>query len=339
MSKRQAAPRRDVKETIRLLLASGEAVSAGAAAEAAGVTRQAAHYHLSRMLEAGEVRRLGAGRSSRYVPLFVFRATWPLGSSREDEIWKEITDSLPDLALLEQNVRSILNYALTEMVNNAIEHSRGTHVEVTVRRIDDRLAVDVVDDGVGVFDNVREKWGLEDNFAAIQELAKGKRTTAPEAHTGEGIFFTSKAVDRFELESAGLRWVVDSGMGDQAVGQAPPRAGTRVTFEIDPASRRTPADVFGEFTDAETLKFDRSRIAVRLYETSDRFVSRSEAKRVATKLERFREVVLDFSGVEEVGQGFVDELFRVWARDHPETHLVPTNMNPVVERMVRRGLV
>lgn len=55
-------------------------------------------------------------------------------------------------------------------------------------------------------------------------------------------------------------------------------------------------------------------------------------------LERFEDVVIDFQGVTDVGQAFVDELFRVWARDHPQVRLEPRNMSPAVEAMVRRGL-
>ena len=54
-------------------------------------------------------------------------------------------------------------------------------------------------------------------------------------------------------------------------------------------------------------------------------------------MERFREIVLDFSGIDEVGLASVDELFRVWAGEHPETRLVPINMSPVVDRDVRRA--
>ena len=55
-------------------------------------------------------------------------------------------------------------------------------------------------------------------------------------------------------------------------------------------------------------------------------------------MERFREAVVDFSGVDEVGLAFVDELFWVWADQHPEARLVPINMSPVVERLVRRAM-
>lgn len=68
-----------------------------------------------------------------------------------------------------------------------------------------------------------------------------------------------------------------------------------------------------------------------------RLISRSEAKRLLAGLDRFAEVVLDFNGVEEIGQGFADEVFRVWARAHPKVRLKPVNMSEAVEFMVRRA--
>lgn len=38
-----------------------------------------------------------------------------------------------------------------------------------------------------------------------------------------------------------------------------------------------------------------------------------------------------------VGQGFCDEVFRVWARDNPGTRLVPVNMNEDVGWFVRKA--
>lgn len=84
-------------------------------------------------------------------------------------------------------------------------------------------------------------------------------------------------------------------------------------------------------------EFSKTRIVVRLFKTGDHFVSRSEAKRLLSNLDRFREVVLDFAGVKEVGQGFADEVFRVWPADHPDVQIRPVNMEPAVEFMVRRA--
>jgi hypothetical protein len=77
---------------------------------------------------------------------------------------------------------------------------------------------------------------------------------------------------------------------------------------------------------------------ITLFDVGEHFVSRSEARRIAAGLEQFRDVILDFEGVREVGQGFVDELFRVWATEHPQIRVTPVNMNDAVTFTVRRGL-
>lgn len=55
-------------------------------------------------------------------------------------------------------------------------------------------------------------------------------------------------------------------------------------------------------------------------------------------LDEFTEIDVDFAGEEDVGQGFVDELLRVWPREHPSQTINPINMNDAVEFMVERGL-
>src|SRR5271156_6270298 len=70
----------------------------------------------------------------------------------------------------------------------------------------------------------------------------------------------------------------------------------------------------------------------------DRLVSRSQARRVLARFDRFREVLLDFSGVEFIGQAFADEIFRVFATAHPEIKLIAIQANEPVDRMIRRAL-
>jgi hypothetical protein len=65
-------------------------------------------------------------------------------------------------------------------------------------------------------------------------------------------------------------------------------------------------------------------------------LSRSEARRLAAGLEQFDRVVLDFTGVDMIGQGFADELFRVWHLAHPTVLLLVHGANPAVELMINR---
>jgi excisionase family DNA binding protein len=259
----------------------------------------------------------------------------PLAGLQEDVVWREAaTDVLHDR--LSPEGRSIASFAFTEMLNNAIDHSgaRDVAIAIWVSRVEAR--VEIVDQGRGAFPLLQEKLHLDDMYDALGELSKGKTTTDPERHTGEGIFFTSKAVDIFTLESGGLRWTVDNVRGDQAVGISEVERGTRVRWEMDPEGTRDLSAVFAEYTNDH--QFTKTRTVVRLFGFGVRFISRSEAKRLLRGLERFQEVSMDFTGVEEVGQGFVDEVFRVWPSQHAGTRVEPVGMVGPVEFMVRRGL-
>ncbi|GAB3284837.1 STAS-like domain-containing protein [Kineosporia babensis] len=262
--------------------------------------------------------------------------TLELSGLQEDVVWQDaLAEALHDR--MSQEGRSTAAYAFTEMLNNAIDHSGAEEVQVSVwiSRVEARF--EVADRGRGALPHLRERLALSDLYDALGELTKGKTTTDPDRHTGEGIFFTSKAVDVFTLESGGIRWTVDNVRRDQAVGASDVTEGTRVRWEMDPSTEIPISEVFSAYTD-EDLDFARTRTVVKLFGFGVRFVSRSEAKRLLRGLERFSHVTMDFSGVEEVGQGFVDEIVRVWPRQHPQTVVEPVGMVGPVEFMVRRGL-
>jgi len=264
--------------------------------------------------------------------------SYAIGGLREDEVWSDMVTDLFHGSPPQTPALRVMRYGFTEMVNNSVDHSQGAKVDVQFTT--DRLvhAFVVKDDGVGVFAKVRDALGLPDLVSAVQELSKGKVTTAPDRHTGEGIFFTSQAVDRFRLSANGLRWTVDNRLSDQTLGEDHENPqGTRVEAQIAADSERSLAGLFDRFSSVES-GFDRTRTVVKLFERGTSFVSRSEAKRLLERLDLFREVIVDFEGVEEVGQGFVDEVFRVWASAHPNTRLRPRNMNRAVAAMVERGL-
>lgn len=254
----------------------------------------------------------------------------------EHEVWRRILGDL-ELGLdVDSHAARIMAYALMEMLNNAIDHSGSETATITLWISPDQWCFEIKDKGIGAFTKLSEGLHLGNEFEAVQELSKGKRTTDPARHTGEGIFFTSKAVDLFVLTSSEVRWTVDNLRHDQALGTVPATAGTSVQCQIDPHSSRALADVFKEFT--QDSAFVRTRPVVKLFEIGTAFVSRSEARRLLDGLAADFDIVeVEFAGVTDVGQGFVDELLRVWPATHPGKTVVPINMNPAVEFMVRRG--
>ncbi len=300
------------------------------------ISRQAVHRHLEKLVDRGVVRREGKGRSVRYVLAEQrWAKSYPRRGLAEDVVWAAL-DASPLTKELSASVRAIAAYVVTEAVNNAIDHSGGKKVDVEAEVERGVLLLRVRDDGVGAFDHVRTELGLATELDAIAELSKGRVTTAPERHTGEGLFFISKIADRFRLESNGRAWIVDNVREDVAVGPSETRRGTLLQFEIDRRADKTLRALFAAYTD--DFEFVRTRIVVRLFEHGVEFVSRSEAKRLLAGLEKFREVVLDFRGVQMVGQGFADEVFRVWTNAHPHTVVRHENASEEVEFMLRRAI-
>lgn len=327
MTKRQ----KSVEAAIEDLVVTTGHVTSGEAAREAGVTRQAAHYHLRRLEQAGRLVREGRGRGSRYVPAVDYHATYPLAGLDEASVWMDIIDEVQAVGAAPSTTQRVLRFALTEMVNNAIDHSAGTTLELDVTS-NTGFSFRIADDGVGVFRHLSSRLGIDDVSAAF-ELTKGKRTTDPTRHSGQGIFFTSRIVDRFRLEANGVRLLVDNNLNDFAIGESKVRAGTTVWWEIDRNTERDPKSVFDEYTDSETLDFTKTRIPLAAL-GGPSFISRAEAKRVADGLDRFDEAIVDFSGVTDVGHAFADELFRVWANTHPGTRLVPVSTSPVIDRLL-----
>ena len=329
--------RQNVKSALDDLLREGGEASAGRLAARVGATRQSAHLWLRDMVARGELVRIGAGRSTRYrrpLPI-IAQGSWPRAGLDEDVVWRELAPAIRR-RVRRRAVVDILQFAFTEMVNNAIDHSRGRTVSVRVFESPTAIGFEVEDDGVGIFAHVMRTRRLRSPFDAIAQLQKGKLTTMPRAHTGQGIFFTARLADHMLIESGRTRWVIDGRRDDQSIETVPLRHGTLVRFEIDRASRRTVASTFRRFTNAD-LDFSRTRTTVRLLREGESIVSRSEAKRLLAGLERFEEVELDFRGVRGIGQGFADEVFRIWQRDHPATRLVVRNASPAVRFIVGRA--
>ena len=309
-----------------------------AVAQALGVSRQAAHTRLKALVESGRVVREGEARATRYrLPTSDrWERSFPLAGLAEDEVLHQMAAEDDVVGCLTGETEGLVAYVVTELVNNAIDHSSGHQVRVSAEQRGTLLLLEIEDDGVGAFAHVRDALNLPSELAAVQEISKGKTTTAPEHHTGEGLFFTSKAVDFFRLASGAQAWIVDNRREDMAIAAVePPLQGTFVSVEIDLSHVRSLATLFDEYT--QDYEFAKTRTVVRLFAIGVRFVSRSEAKRLLHGLDRFREVVLDFRGVEGVGQGFADEVFRVWARAHPAVSLEAVNMNEAVAFMVERA--
>ena len=302
-----------------------------------GVSRQVANGYLSALLADGLVDAEGSTQARIYRLRTLAEAshTYARAGLQEDVVWRR--DFAPLVAHLPANVRDIWGHGVTEMVNNAIDHSGSDDVRVRLTRNAVATEVQIADDGEGIFQKIQRALGLFDAREAILELAKGKLTTAPAQHSGEGIFFTSRAMDVFEIRSGRLVFSHAGAQRDVLTETCTDVAGTEIAMRLANTSTRTLREVFDAYADPAEYSFDRTVVPLRLAQhEGEKLVSRSQAKRVAHRFERFKLVQLDFAGVEEIGQAFADELFRVFADAHPDVQLLPINASAPIVHMVSR---
>jgi DNA-binding transcriptional ArsR family regulator len=174
------------RDLIAGLFAARSPRSAGDVAAAIGISRQAAHRHLAALVAAGRLRTEGRGRAVRYrgAGSLPFSRRYPRAIA-EDRVWTELSAELPALVRLAPAARSVFQYAFTEMLNNAIDHSGSKEIEVRFDALPRGLAFEVIDDGRGAFANLRRTLRLPSELDALAQLSKGKLTTMPAGHTGE----------------------------------------------------------------------------------------------------------------------------------------------------------
>ena len=327
----------DLRHTILDAIAHDGSNVAARLAGLHGVSRQSASAWLAKLRREGVVTSSGAGRGVRYRLTVLTKAqqAYERAGLNEDRVWRELVG--PQVADLPPNVRDIWQYAVTEMVNNAIDHSGSEQVVVELLRDALNTTVYITDEGEGIFLKIQRALHLYDPREAILELAKGKLTTDPAHHTGEGIFFASKAMDAFDIRSGTLHFMRDEWGADVLRERPADAPGTLVLMRLANDSARTLQTVFEQFAAPEEYTFAKTIVPVCLAQhEGEKLVSRSQAKRLTLRFERFQTVVLDFAGVEEIGQAFADELFRVFHQAHPATTLSPVNMTTAVEMMFKR---
>ncbi|MBK8743939.1 DUF4325 domain-containing protein [Propionivibrio sp.] len=308
--------------------------------ERLGISRVAANNYIQKLEVKGWIARSGPSTHPVFSPGYRRRVgrRYDLQGLEEHIAWQQ--DFKPYLSL-PPNVQSIVGHGFTEILNNAIDHSTGSSVFVWADQDEKSITLVISDDGVGIFAKIALALGLPDMRQALFELSKGKLTTDHSKHTGEGIFFTSRMFDLFDISANGLRYNHSAHSPNdwlqESDGIFP--EGTAVFMQTALKSQRTTSEVYAQFTNApEDYDFSKTIVPMKLATYGDeQLISRSQAKRLIARFDRFKTIILDFDGVSEIGQAFADELFRVYSSEHPDVELLPSNMTAQVERMWLRA--
>jgi len=308
------------------------------AAKRFDITRQAINKHLRRLVyeksltETGETRK----RIYKLAPLSEWRKVYQNSPSLEEHVlWDQ--DVGPILGAMPENVIDIWHYGFTEMLNNAKDHSGGSMIVVAIAKNAVDTHMQITDNGVGIFNKIQQALNLPDQRYSVLELAKGKLTTDPEHHTGEGVFFSSRMFDRFSICSDQTYFGHQFGDESDWIFSSEFAGGTSVFMDLSNHTHRTEKEIFDKYTSDEDFGFNKTVVPVKLAQYgNDKLISRSQAKRVVARLELFKVILFDFTGVPTIGQAFADEIFRVFANEHSGIEIVPIHANSEVKRMIER---
>ena len=310
-----------------------------------GLSRTAVNRYLRRLIDEGLLVATGKTNARRYelknLVEIVFKLEGITVSLAEDTVWR--FRILPHIRDLPKNVVDICQYGFTEMLNNVIDHSVSDDAIISFEQNYCGIDIFITDSGVGIFEKIQKDFDLPDPRSALLELSKGKLTSDKARHTGEGIFFTSRMFDDFLISSGNLfyrrlradgnEWLIE------ANDVADPHQGTLVHMKISTDAGWTTRQVFARY-EGDDMRFRRTHVPIKLGNyPGEQLVSRSQAKRIVTRFEEFSEVLLDFHGVEEIGQAFADEIFRVFRNQHPDIKITAIRADPDVQKMIDRAML
>ena len=197
----------------------------------------------------------------------------------------------------------------------------------------------IADNGIGIFKNIQLFLKEERNEdlpldECVSLLFAGKFTTARQFHSGEGIFFTSHLMDEFVIASDGMFFSRDNFEDAMIKGFEGPSS-TIVSMSLGNQTKKSTKEVFDRFADMEE-GFIRTHIPIAHMFAYGNPISRSEARRLTALIAEFKEITLDFTDVEEVGQAFCHELFVVWQRNNPEVIIRVEGACQDVDFMIQR---
>jgi hypothetical protein len=144
--------------------------------------------------------------------------------------------------------------------------------------------------------------------------------------------------DAFQILSGDVYYSHNFGDESDWILEATPGSGTFVRMRLHNHTARTLKKVFDQYTSGDDYGFNKTVVPVGLAQYGDdKLVSRSQAKRLLARVELFKTVIFDFASVATIGQAFADEIFRVFASQHPNIELTSIHASSEVKRMIERA--
>ncbi|MBP7526350.1 MAG: STAS-like domain-containing protein [Syntrophorhabdaceae bacterium] len=300
------------------------------------ISRQAVHKHLRCLVDAKILLRGPVPGQYQLATLSDSKKILSVAANPEEDIvWRtevrEMIGKVPD------NTLDLWRFGFTEMFNNVVEHSEAESVFIQVKKTAFSTKMILWDRGVGIFRKIGSHFNFIDERHAVIELVKGRLTTDRAAHSGEGIFFTTRMFDTFSILSGGIllaHTASDDG-DDWTLVTQEDRSGTLITMTLKNDTSRLIRDIYQKFSSDGASGLSTTVVPAHLAQYgTEKLVSRSEAKRLLTGLTRFKTALIDFGGIDSIGEAFADEVFRIFPAAHPGVEIREIRANKEVRGMI-----
>ena len=329
-----------VKSYILRLIKGGRKDYVKAAVDSFDISKSSVYNYVKQMESDGLIEK----KDGSYV-LHTSFYHYPFkndGTLGEDRVYRQFISQHIQFG---KNVNSIWNYAFTEMMNNAIEHSEAENISVAIFQDCIETCILIKDDGIGIFKNIQRYMQESKNEIislgeCVSLLFAGKFTTAKQYHTGEGIFFTSHVMDEFVIYSDDNFFTRNNFTSSQIENEnlhsfMDMDKGTMVRMTLNNNTKKVLSEVFNTFAPVDE-GFVKTNIPIAHMFSGGNPISRSEARRLLESISVFTDINLDFAGVEEIGQGFAHELFVLGKQKYPHINLKAANTCKTVDDMIKR---
>ena len=290
--------RREIRKYLLRKIDEDDPLLIGKVSDAFGISPTSVRRYLTTETGAGHIESSKENACGYQLKTTCISHSYKLSELSEfddDLAFEDASFVLPE----SREALRIWEYGLTEIFNNAISHSGGSKSKVFIEKNHLYTSVSISDDGVGIFTNIvdaMKRSGINNPQIrdAIVELYKGKFTSMPGKHSGEGIFFTMQLFDKMAIISDGniLRRgyegspsIIKSHLISYA--QKISKTGTVVIMKLENDTAKNITEILNRFSNTDE-GFTKTRIPV-LEACLDREpVSRSQARRICTRLEKFK---------------------------------------------------
>ena len=302
------------------------------------ISVQAVYKHIKSLVNEGKIYKRAHARfalSSNDEKCFSLKLTPSLNPC---QVWDTFLKD--HFASVRKNVYYICLNGFIEVLKNAVSFSDASSITIRFSQCSNIISIWISDNGVGIYEKIKRSYFYPDLRECAFQLSKGILSAHEDSCIGQSLYLVSWCFDIFEICANGVCYHKDLINDDWYIQSKKNSAsGTSVRMSIDINSNRSLKDVCRDYRLKKNSGFAESHILVDLAVFNEEaFLSRIQARRVLSKLDKFSEITLDFMNVKIVGNAFVDEIFRVFHEKYPDIQLEYINANSDIEFMVKSNL-